>query len=344
MKRSTKIWLAAGTTVVILAAALAIAGYKVLLAPQFTPASTVYVQIDRDDTVDSVYYKVQTIGQAKSMLGFRWMAVWKEYDRLIRTGNYAIRPDDTPYRLYQRLAGGMQTPVKLTIGSVRTMDRLARLVGAQLMIDSAEVAKKLYDTTFVTSMQYTLATLPCLFIPNTYEVYWNIPVDDFFRRMQREHDAFWNKERTALADSLGLTPTQVGILASVVDEETNDAAEKPIVAGLYLNRLKRGMLLQADPTVKFAVGDFGLRRILNRHLAIDSPYNTYKYSGLPPGPIRIPSIEGIEAVLHARRHNYLYMAAKEDFSGRHNFASTLSEHLRNARKYQAELNKRKIFD
>ena len=160
--------------------------------------------------------------------------------------------------------------------------------------------------------------------------------------MIKENKAFWNAERTEKAKSLDMTKEEVCTLASIVDEETANNAEKPLVAGLYINRLKRGMLLQADPTVKFSHQDFGLRRILFKHLEIDSPYNTYKYAGLPPGPIRIPSVAGINSVLNYSRHNYIYMCAKEDFSGTHNFASTLGEHNRNARKYQQALNRRNI--
>ena len=164
----------------------------------------------------------------------------------------------------------------------------------------------------------------------------------FITRMQKEHDRYWNDTRLAKAQALGLTPEEVATLASIVDEETNKNDEKPLVAGLYLNRLKRGMLLQADPTVKYAHGKFELRRILLSHLTIDSPYNTYKYAGLPPGPIRIPSTAALESVLNPAQHNYLYMCAKEDFSGYHNFATTLSQHNVNAKRYQQELNRRKV--
>jgi UPF0755 protein len=181
-----------------------------------------------------------------------------------------------------------------------------------------------------------------MFIPNTYEVYWNTPAEKLIERMKREYDVFWNNDRRRKAENIRLTPIEVSILASIVEEETAAPDEYPIVAGLYLNRLYKGMMLQADPTVKFAVGDFSLRRILNRHLEVDSPYNTYMYAGLPPGPIRIPSPKSIDAVLNHTVHNYLYMCAKEDFSGRHNFAVTLKEHNKNAEKYRAELNRRGI--
>lgn len=172
--------------------------------------------------------------------------------------------------------------MNLTIGSIRTLDRLARSIGKQLMIDSAEIARQLFDSAFQTEMGYTPVTMPCLFIPETYQVYWDMSVDDFFKRMQTEHKRFWNDERLAQATAIGMTPEEVCTLASIVEEETNNNEEKPMVAGLYINRLHTGMPLQADPTIKFALQDFGLRRITNEHLKVNSPYNTYINSGLPP--------------------------------------------------------------
>ena len=210
------------------------------------------------------------------------------------------------------------------------------------MIDSLELATAFSDSLLISQSGYNVQTLPALFIPNTYQVYWNISPDKLIERIIKENKKFWNADRLKKAEELKLTPIEVSTLASIVEEETANKLEKPMVAGLYLNRLKRGMLLQADPTVKFGLQDFTLRRILNKHLLVDSPYNTYKYAGLPPGPIRIPSIDGIESVLNYSRHNYLYMCAKEDFSGTHNFAENMAQHQINARKYQQALNKRNI--
>ncbi len=316
--------------------------YYYFFAPQCQVAKTTYIYIDRDDTQDSVFHKVNLAGEPKSMFGFRYLAKKGNYADRIRTGRYAIQSGDNMRQLYRRLSLGWQTPIKLTLPSVRTMDRLARAVSRQLMMDSTEVARILTDSTIYAPMGYTKETLPALFIPNTYEVYWDMTAEDFMKRMQKEHTAYWNEERRKKAESIGLSPVEIATLASIVEEETANNAEKPMVAGLYINRLKRGMLLQADPTVKFAHGEFALQRILFKHLEIDSPYNTYKYAGLPPGPIRIPSYQGLESVLNYARHNYLYMCAKEDFSGTHNFAATLAQHAVNARKYQQELNRRKI--
>ena len=292
------------------------------------------IYVDRDDTPDSI--------KAKSAIGWRWDV----YSGLLgfhpRTGRYRVAAGTKCLELFRRLRSGTQEPMRLVIPSVRTTDRLAAVLSQSLMADSAEIASALADSTYLGSHGYTTATIPALFIPNTYEVYWNISVDKLMERMELENSRFWTAERKAKAEALGLTREQVATLASIVDEETANNAEKPVIAGLYLNRLRRGMLLQADPTVKFAVGDFTLRRILGVHLRAESPYNTYRAAGLPPGPIRIASIAGIEAVLNPARHNYLYMCAKEDFSGTHNFASTLSGHYRNARRYQKALNERGI--
>lgn len=318
-------------------------GYYYLFAPQFYPKKTAYIHIDRDDTIDSICNKLKNKGNPKNLTGFHWLAQYREYPQNIRTGRYAIRPKENVYHVFSRLYRGYQEPMNLTIGSVRTLDKIARSAGKQLMIDSAEIARTMNDSAFLQKIGYTTETMPSLFIPNTYQVYWDMSVEEFFERMQKEHQKFWNQERLAKATAIGLTAAEVSTLASIVEEETNNNQEKPMVAGLYINRLHAGMPLQADPTVKFALQDFGLRRITNAHLEINSPYNTYLNTGLPPGPIRIPSPIGLDAVLNYTKHNYIYMCAKEDFSGTHNFASNYAEHVKNARKYWNALNEKKIF-
>lgn len=317
--------------------------YYYLFYPQLHPSKTVYVYVDHDDTADSIYNKIEKNGSAANLIGLKWLVRYKSPPFQVRTGRYAIRPQDNAYHVFSRLYRGHQEPVNLTIGSVRTLDRLARNIGKQLMIDSAEIARQMFDSTFQLQIGYNNATLPCLFIPETYQVYWNMSVEDFFKRMQKEHELFWNDKRMAQASILGMTPTEVCTLASIVEEETNNNEEKPVVAGLYMNRLYMNMPLQADPTVKFALQDFALRRISNENLQINSPYNTYINTGLPPGPIRIPTKKGIESVLNYTKHDYIYMCAKEDFSGTHNFASNYADHMTNARKYWKALNERKIF-
>lgn len=316
--------------------------YHLFFAKPFELSENLYIYIDRDDNIDSVYHKIIETGKPNSITGLKILAERGDYANHIKTGKYAIKPSDNMRYLYRRLSMGYQTPVKLTIGSVRTLDRIARNTGRQLMIDSTDIACLFADTAYLKSIGYNKATLPALFIPNTYEVYWDMNAEDFMKRMVRENKAYWNEARMQKAQAIGLNPIEVTTLASIVEEETAVNAEKPMVAGLYINRLKRGMLLQADPTVKFSMQDFGLKRILYKHLETDSPYNTYKYVGLPPGPIRIPSIQGLESVLNYTKHNYLFMCAKEDFSGTHNFAVTSAQHAANARKYQQALNRKGI--
>jgi UPF0755 protein len=244
--------------------------------------------------------------------------------------------------LFRHMSQGRQEAVDLVVGSVRTTGLLARNLSRQLMADSTEIDRALRDTIFQKANGYSDTTIIALFLPDTYQVYWDITTDDLLKRMKREHDLYWNAERTALADSIGLSVNEVVTLASIVDEETNNQEDKPMVAGLYINRIHKGIPLQADPTVKFAMQDFSLRRITGEHLKFDSPYNTYIYRGLPPGPIRLPSKSGIESVLHYVHHDYIYMCAKEDFSGRHNFTASYSEHLKNAKKYRKALDARGI--
>ncbi len=302
--------------------------------------STDYIYIDMDDNTDSVQIKISKAIDSDCSLGFSAMT-WLDNYR-VKTGRYAIETNDNLIRIYRKLKYGHQTPVRLTIPSVRTMERLAGVIGNKLMLDSAIIAQNLTEQSFCREYGYDTITIACLFIPNTYEVYWNIRLEDFMKRMQRENKAFWTKERLNKAHSIGLTPNEIITLASIVDEETANNGEKPMVAGLYINRLRIGMPLQADPTIKFAMRAFGLRRIYHNLLDVDSPYNTYRNTGLPPGPIRIPSIAGIDAVLNHTKHKFLYMCAKEDFSGTHSFVRTYTEHLRNAAKYSAALNRRGI--
>lgn len=344
MKKSTLRYLLIAIGVVCFVLLITVAaGYQLFFAPKFHPNQKVSLYIDNDDSLDSIYNKVSSLGKAEGMTGFRWLSRWRSYEQHLRTGHYLIYPGDNAYTLLHRLYRGQQTPVNMTIGSARSIDRIVKLLDRQLMIDSTAIASALHDTLFLQKNGYTEETLMSLLIPDTYQVYWDISADKLLQRLLKEHARFWNETRCEKAKAIGLTPQEVSTLASIVEEETNDKEEKKMVAGLYINRLQRGIPLQADPTVKFALQDFALRRITNQHLKVESPYNTYIYKGLPPGPIRIPTPIGLDAVLNYTHHNYLYMCAKEDFSGTHNFATTLSEHNRNAQRYWNALNKRKIY-
>lgn len=301
-----------------------------------------YVYIDDDDTLDSVCAKLKPTANDQSIAGFKCLARHSSYSNNIRSGRYAIKPTISTLNLFRELKNGHQEALMITIPESRTTERLAGVIARKLMLDSLALAISLQDNDFCKKWGYDTTTIACLFVPNTYEIYWNVTLDGFMERMQKEHDRFWNGERTAKATVLKMTTNEVCTLASIIDEETANNAEKPMIAGMYLNRLKAGMPLQADPTIKFAMKRFELRRIYHDMLFFDSPYNTYKNTGLPPGPIKIASIKGIDAVLNRVDHDYLYMCAKEDFSGTHNFAKTYKDHLVNAAKYAKALNDRGI--
>jgi UPF0755 protein len=274
---------------------------------------------------------------------FDWVAKRKKYAESIKPGKYLLDKGLNTNEILNMLRSGNQAPVLVTFNNLRFIEELAGDISKYIQPDSITLLQKFKDPAVHEKFGFNENTFHCMFIPNTYEFYWTATADQFLERMNMEYKRFWNENRTAKAKELGLTPEEVMTVASIVQEETNKRDEKPIVAGLYLNRIKRGMPLQADPTVKFALGNFRIKRVLNSHLAIDSPYNTYKYAGLPPGPINFPEISSIDAVLNASKTSFIYMCAREDFSGYHNFAKTLSAHLENARKYKAALDSLEIF-
>ncbi len=313
-----------------------------LLTPLLKSEQVQYLYIDADDTQDSVFAKICPMATKTGFTGFTNLARHMNYSKHIRTGRYAIKPGESAFNLFRQLKNGLQTSMHLTIPEARTMERMAAILGQKLMIDSAEIAEALTSSELCQHYGYDTCTIAAMFVPNTYDIYWNTSVEKLLKRMQKEHDRFWQGAREAKAAQMQLTPIEVCTLASIIDEETANNAEKPMIAGMYLNRLQKGMPLQADPTIKFALKQFELKRIWQKLLQVDSPYNTYVHEGLPPGPIKVASIQGIDAVLNYVKHDYLYMCAKEDFSGTHNFAATYAEHLFNAAKYTKALNARGI--
>ncbi len=266
------------------------------------------------------------------LLGFK--------DESVKEGRYILKAGMSNYKIINKLKGGYQDPLKITINNVRDMPQLCGKISHYLILDSVSLMQKFTDSSFLTTLGYTKENFMSLFIPNTYELYWNISLDKFVSRMQLENKKFWNNEqRKQKAEQLNLDEKQIYTLASIVEKETNYEPERPSIAGVYLNRLKTGMKLQADPTVVFALGVPGLQRVLLAHLTFDSPYNTYMVEGLPPGPIYMPTINSIDAVLNYEKHDYIFFCAKEGNEGSHSFASTLKQHTENAKKYQAWLNK-----
>ncbi|MDR0507132.1 MAG: endolytic transglycosylase MltG [Dysgonamonadaceae bacterium] len=316
--------------------------YKKLYSPAFKQTSVGYLYIDERKDFQDLMSQLKS-NNIKDAHFFEQLASAMKYKKHLKSGRYKINPKIGYLELVRMLRSGKQIPVNLTFNNIRVKEDFAERISSQLMFDSDDLLERLNDSVTANSYGFTVENFLAMFIPNTYQIYWNISIDNFLRKMKKEYDTFWTEKRMEKANDINLSPVEISILASIVEEETVRKDEYPVVAGLYLNRLKKGMLLQADPTVKFAVGDFSLKRILNIHLSVDSPYNTYKNKGLPPGIIRLPSIPAIESVLNFQEHNYLYMCAKEDFSGSHNFAVTLSEHSRNARRYQEALNRGHIW-
>ena len=312
------------------------------LTPVSKADGTQYLYIDDDDTQDSVIMHLRPMSHTAGLTGLTSLMRHSGYGKKIKTGRYAIEPKEGAVALFRKLKNGQQSSMNLTIPEVRTMDRLASVLGKKLMLDSATIASALYSNEVCGKYGYDTCTVAALFVPNTYDVYWNMSMDALMQRMEKEHQRFWKGERETKAAQMQLTPVEVCTLASIIDEETANNAEKPMIAGMYLNRLHQNMPLQADPTVKFALQKFELRRIYHDMLFFDSPYNTYRNIGLPPGPIKVASIKGMEAVLNYVKHDFLYMCAKEDFSGTHNFAVTYSEHLKNAARYAKALNERGV--
>jgi UPF0755 protein len=318
--------------------------YSFIFSPNVTsddPESELFIPVnsDFDQLVDSLKAKKLL----KNYQSFSWVADRMKFSKP-KGGRYLITKGWNNKSLIAHLRSGNQKAVKLTFNNLRHIEALSSAISEQLAMDSISLLNYLRDSSFLKSVNYTEQNIMSVFIPNTYQVYWTITPEDLLERMMEEHDRFWSGKRDSLRSALGLSREDVYTLASIVQKESNLKKEKPIIAGVYLNRLKKGMLLQADPTVVFAVGDFEIKRVLNKHLQIDSPYNTYKYEGLPPGPIGMPDISTIDAVLNAAEHNYLYFCVKPGTGFEHAFARTLSEHLRNARRYQRWLNSNRIFN
>lgn len=327
-----------------LAATLTFYLWQVLYSPNLNVEGKddIVIYIRKNANYETVLDSMRKYKAINDEVSFGLLTKKMDYRDHIKPGRYLIKPDMSNRKFIGKLRSGDQDPVKLTFNNIRTKNDLAEKVGKKLLFKSSDLLNKLEDEEVCQKYGYNKETVMCMFLPDTYEMYWDISVEDFLNRMQSENKKFWKSSRLSDAEEIKMTPEQVGILASIVQSETNKADEMPVVAGAYINRLNQNIKLDADPTVKFAVGDFTLRRILNKHLEIDSPYNTYRNTGLPPGPIALPERVAIDAVLNHEKHNYVFFCAKEDFSGYHNFAVTYNEHLMNARKYQKALNERGI--
>lgn len=329
--------------IILLVLALSCIGtaYYILFSPNTNNKQQTIVVVPRNATLADLMdaFDDQDLLKSESTFGLTVKAMKFQ---TMRCGKYTIEPKMSNFKLVRLLRKGQHYPVTFSFNNVRTMRQFVEKAGDKFFFEPKELANYLMDSSFMRQYNVNIATCPAIFIPNSYEIYYDVTVEEFVEKLYQYYKQFWNDERLALANAIGLTPIEVSTLASIVEEENFRPAEKSIIAGLYINRLKKGMLLQSDPTVKFALHDFARKRILNADLTVDSPYNTYKYKGLPPGPIRMPEASTLDSVLHYRHHNYLYMCAKEDLSGYHNFTASAAEHSKNAARYRAALNKQNI--
>lgn len=325
-----------------IAAAVAFVYFEALRPNVFFDAEKQYLYIPTGSKFEDVANLLETEHLIKDKKTFEWLARQVGYDKKVRAGRYRLKKRMNNKDLILLLRSGRQEPVKLVINGLLSKENFAGLVARNLEIDSLELLETLNSDRQMDAYGLNKATGISLIIPNTYEFYWNTNLEKFLERMYKEHQAFWNSKREQKCLSIGFTKAEVATLASIVDKETNRPSEMETIAGVYINRLNKGMKLQADPTVIFALGDPSIRRVQGYMLSYDSPYNTYMYEGLPPGPICLPSVQAIEAVLDYKKHKYLFFCAAEDFSGYHNFAETAAEHYVNARKYQAALNRQGI--
>lgn len=336
MKKSIKILIASAAVVAIAAAAIWGLGfvYNRASEPQMI---YLYPNTSEEAFADTLRVKLGKTGEkawtVMSLLGI---------DLNRRVGAYRIEEGETPINIARRIRNGQQTPVKFTFNNVRTIEQFAERVSDRLLITKDEMLALLRDEKFCEKYGETPATMPAILFPDSYEFYWNVKPDRLIDELASYSKRFWTDERRRKAEALGLTPEEVVTVASIAEEESAKRDERGKIGRLYINRLQRGMPLQADPTVKFAIGDFGIRRITVAMTKYDSPYNTYRYAGLPPGPIRFVEKATIDNILNSEPSDYIYMCAKEDFSGYHNFAASYAEHCANARRYHIELNKRGV--
>ncbi len=328
--------------IVTLCSAAVFAVYQIWFKPnvRITDPENASIYIRTNSDFNDVKTLLYAQGFIKRQRTFEWLAVKKDYPSQISAGRYLLYDGMNNNALINILRAGLQTPVEVVLNNTRLKKDLAGKVSHQLEADSLAIVLLLADSVFVQKYGFTTETILTMFIPNTYEFYWNTDAAGFMSRMYKEYQKFWTEERDRKRTRCGMTRQQVSILASIVEKETLKNDEKARMAGVYINRWRDNWKLQADPTIVYVVGDFKMKRVLTRHTRIDSRYNTYLYEGLPPGPICVPSIASIDAVLDYEEHGYYYFCAREDFSGYHNFAKTYNQHLINARKYQRAFQER----
>lgn len=340
-KRSKKLLIAIAVAVVLILGFVTVFYYMRYFSPNVTGKQE-YLYIHTGAAYQDVYKTIQDEGIVKDPTSFNAAAEGMHYINRVKPGRYHLHEGMTNRRLINMLASGTQEPVDLSFHNLRQKTDFAGFVSKKLEADSTSIIHLLDSTQFIEKYGFNTDNVYAMFIPNTYQVYWNTSPEKFFKRMYANYEKYWTPERKQQASAISLSPIQVSILASIVDAEALHDDEMPTIAGLYLNRLQKGMKLESDPTLIFALQDFTIKRVLNRDKGVNSPYNTYMHTGLPPGPIMMPSVNALNSVLGYKKNGYLYMCAKADFSGYHAFATNIADHLNNAHKYQEALNKRNI--
>lgn len=321
-------------------------GYKAIFSPNVWVSNEkgeFSIYIKPTDTFEDLKKQLYANGLIIHRANFEYWAKYKNYDQKLKPGMYIIKNGLSNEDLINKLRSGDQDPVRLIFNNIRLKKDFAAKISEFIYVDSTELLKILNDSLISAKYGFSNETFISMFIPNTYFVNWNSSAEKFIERMNYEYKQFWTEERLKKAQAHDLSPIEVSVLASIIEKETQQNAEKATMAGVYLNRLQKGWRLQADPTLIYALGDFTIKRVLTEYINFDSPYNTYKYTGLPPGPICIPSISSIDAVLNAEDHNFLYFCARPDYSGFHNFAKNNVEHNINAQAYRQFLDKEQIF-
>lgn len=340
-KKPKKIFLIIAVIIVLVLGFVTVFFYLRYFSPNVTGKQE-YLYIRTGATYADVYKTIQDQGIVKDPASFNAAAAGMHYINRVKPGRYRLHEGMTNRRLINMLASGAQEAVELSFHNLRQKTDFAGFVSKKLEADSASIIHLLDSTQFIEKFGFNTDNVYVIFIPNTYQVYWNTSPEKFFKRMYANYEKYWTPERKQQAAAINLSPIQVSILASIVDAEALHDDEMPTIAGLYLNRLQKGMKLESDPTLIFALQDFTIKRVLNRDKAVISPYNTYLHTGLPPGPIMMPSENALNAVLGYKKSDYLYMCAKADFSGYHAFASNITDHNNNARKWREALDARKI--
>jgi len=343
--KKIRIWL----IVIALLLVIGASGSWVIFSWIYRPAlvqieeESAYIYIPTGSDYLDLFSQLVELNWHKNIKAFDWVAQKKNLPAHIHPGRYKVFQGMSNDSLINLLRSGKQSELMLSYNSMRTFPKLAGIIAKQIEADSLSLINEFTKISTMDSLGFSKEQWFGMFIPNSYRFFWNTDARGFVNRMHKEYLRYWNDGRKKKLESMGMSVEELITLASIIQDETARVSDMPRIAGIYMNRLEKGMRLQACPTVIYALGEPRVKRLLNKHLKVKSPYNTYIHRGLPPGPIRIASLQAIEACINYEKHDYLYFSAKEDFSGATVYAKSYGQHLRNARKYQKALNERNIY-